>query len=134
MNRGASMHNLLERLPQLLKDRTYSAGEELAWYKDDALGVIEFCKEQGIAVLGGEVWIPTKPGPTIPTPFVYTWEANQKMAAESWSQFVGRTNEIARAYISEFAWDPRDALRSHTPVFNLALCDQTEFQRLAQGI
>ena len=124
------MYNLLKKLPQRLKDGAYSADEESAWHKDDALGVIEFCKEQGIAVLGGEVWVPTKPGPTIPSPFVYTWEANKKIPAESWSQFVGRTSEIAKKYIAEFSWDPTDALQSQTPVFNLTLSDENEYQRL----
>ena len=54
------MHNLFGKLPQHLKDNAYLVGEESAWIKDDALGVIDFCKEQEIAVLGGEVWLPTQ--------------------------------------------------------------------------
>jgi hypothetical protein len=127
------MRNLFEKLPQSLKDNAYVAGEESAWYKADVLDVVEFCKEQGIAVLGGEVWLPTNPGPTIPTPFIYTWEADQKISTESWSQFVGKTSEIAKKYIAEFRWDPADASRALTPVFNLTISDENEYDRLTCG-
>lgn len=127
------MHDFFGKLPQHLQDNAYLVGEESAWLKNDALGVIDFCKEQGIAVLGGEVWLPTQPGPTIPTPFIYTWEADQRLSTESWSQFVGRTSERARKYIADFRWDPADASRSLTPVFNLAISDENEYKRLTRG-
>ena len=126
------MHDLFGELPQHLKDNAYLVGEESAWLKNDALDVIDLCKEQGIAVLGGEVWLPTQPGPTIPTPFMYTWEADQKLPTESWGQFVGRTSERARKYIAEFRWDPADVSRSLTPVFNLALSDENEYKRITR--
>jgi hypothetical protein len=127
---GVIMRNLFEKLPQSLRDNAYVAGEESAWYRDDALGVVEFCKEQGIAVLGGEVWLPTHPGPTIPTPFIYTWEVDEKISSESWTQFVGRASEMAKKYIEEFSWDPADTLRSQTPMFNLTHADESEYQCL----
>lgn len=130
---GVAMHDLLGSLPQHLKDKAYLADKESAWPKDEALSVVEFCKGQGIAVLGGEVWLPTQSGPTIPTPVMYAWEADQKVSTESWSQFVGRTSETAKKYIAEFCWDPADASRALTPVFNLTMSDESEYDRITCG-
>ena len=66
------MNNLIQELPHHLKDNIFMAGEEPAWPKQAALEIIEFCMAESIAVLGGEVWLPTDPGPTVPTPYIYT--------------------------------------------------------------
>lgn len=125
------MKNVIQKLPHHLKGNVFMAGEEPAWPKHAALEVIEFCMAESIAVLGGEVWVPTDPGPTIPTPYIYTWETDKQLPSETWPEFVRRSGERATKYVREFSWHPSDAMKSLVPVFNLSLSDQEEYCRLA---
>ncbi len=118
----------LLKLPESLRVAAYYAGEEAAWPAEEAINVIECATELGVAVCGVEVWLPTVPGPTIPTPYVYSWEAEEKEPGQGWSDFVQRVNTDAVEYVRDFAWDPED--KSHggrEPYFNLdVVCANSE--------
>lgn len=112
----------LELLPESLKQRAYCAGEEAAWGKQDAKNVIEYFETKGVVVDGIEVWLPTEPGPTIPTPFIYTWTAEEQATHQTWGQYVAECNESAKRYIDTFQWDQEDTVHKRLdPYFNLLL-------------
>ena len=118
------------RLPESLQTAAYCAGSEYAWRQDHALLVIQNLTQRRCAVIGIEVWLATEPGPTIPTPFVYAWEADSYDAAESWSLFVERVNNQAASYIENFVWYPDD--KKHTaesPYFNLTVLEEPPTNR-----
>lgn len=109
-----------DTLPEDIQRQTYYAGREAAWPQQAALRVIDHATRDSIAVPGVEVWIPTNPGPTIPTPFIYTWSAEDRRTGEDWSDFVRRVNTAASEYIRTFEWDRRDERhREVKPYFNL---------------
>jgi hypothetical protein len=111
-------------LPQDLLSSAYlSQNGEPAWPLRDALKVIDWATKSNIAVFGVEIWLPTTPGPTIPTPYIYTHETHRR-SGENWNRFVERANDAAANYISSFDWD--DADRKHhgmRPYFNVTLDD-----------
>jgi len=123
------MWDYLERLPINLKESAYLAlNGEAAWPRSEALKVVDFLAKHGMAVLGGEVWLPTTPGPTIPTPIIYTWEVDKRQKGESWSEFVQRASELTKAYLSQFEWDKVDVKHKDlTPYFNLTFCNEQEY-------
>lgn len=107
------------KLPERLTAAAYRAGGEYAWSKKDALDVVNWLSSQGEIVCAVEVWLPTKPGPTIPTPFVYQWSIQTKVLAlpNTFNQ-----NTAAMKYISEFHWDEKDAEHLDAiPYFNLTV-------------
>ncbi len=109
-------------LPESLRVAAYYAGEEAAWPKEEAIDVLECATELGAAACGVEVWLPTVPGPTIPTPYVYSWEAEEQKPEEVWSDFVLRANSAAAQYIREFVWGSNDkAHEGFEPYFNFDL-------------
>lgn len=125
------MSNYLDQLPESLQTNAYRAAGEAAWPRLEALRVIDCLTNQGIAMLGVEIWLPTHPGPTIPTPILYTWEAAAREAGETWPEFVTRAKKLAREYIDQFTWDEADtAHKSLTPYFNLTLCQEEEYDKL----
>jgi hypothetical protein len=76
----------LKLLPPELARVAYRAGAEAAWSRADAIRVVEFLKARGYVVLGVDIWLPTRPGPTIPTPFVYDWSSDS--AASRPDEFI----------------------------------------------
>ena len=89
--------------PLDLSTRAYQAmNKELAWAKGEALEVIDVLSAGHIAILGGEVWIPTVPGPTLPAPNLYAWDTEPKLQSEIWTEYVIRTNEGAKEFIAGF--------------------------------
>jgi hypothetical protein len=116
------------KLPESLRIAGYYAGEEAAWPAEEALSVIECLTELGAAACGVEVWIATAPSPTIPTPYVYTWEAEDKDAREAWEDYVQRVNSAAADYIRGFCWDPKDSGKHGLePHFNLdVVCKRSQ--------
>ena len=89
---------MLSQLPNDLLMGAYQISNgEAAWPRDDALKVIRWATASRVAVFGAEIWIPTTPGPTIPTPYIYTFEPKQ-IADEEWTHFVGRANKEVAAY------------------------------------
>lgn len=112
--------SFLLSLPEELRSSAYRSGVECAWPSAKALAVIKHVSNTGGAVCGVEVWLPTEPGPTIPTPFIYTWSVGEQRPSESWKSFARRANSAARSYIRHFCWDTEDqAHRGCTPYFNL---------------
>ena len=97
-------------LPARLRLSAYRSGVEAAWSRADALEVIAMLKQRGFYILGVDIWLPTIPGPTIPTPFIYDWN----------EAHVGDYPNIAPTaseFVSSFAWDPTDANRHECPYF-----------------
>jgi hypothetical protein len=123
------MKDYSKLLPQDLRGRAYQAMNlELAWGKDDALEVIEILSAHQIAILGGEVWIPTTPGPTLPPPNLYAWDTQPKTGNECWTEYAGRTKECAKEFIGPFYWKLGEEARYHlAPFFNLSVCDEAEY-------
>jgi hypothetical protein len=114
----------LLKLPESLRVAAYYAGEEVAWPAESAINVIECATNLGVAVCGVEVWLPTVPGPTIPTPYVYVWETDERKPEEDWRNFVRRANSGAAVYIRGFAWAAGDkAHKGLEPYFNLDMVD-----------
>jgi hypothetical protein len=102
-------------LPDDLRAAAYeSKGGEYAWNKTDALRVIDILSQNGYTILGVDIWLPTDPGPTIPTPFVYDWtlRADQDLPSQEYPR-------TAEDLVRKFKWDPTD--KSHNdmaPYFN----------------
>ena len=125
----------LDQLPKSLQTRAYHAAGEIAWPRPEALQVIDYLTAQGTAVLGVEIWLPTSPGPTIPTPIIYNWEAEARQESEAWTQFAERVNQLAKEYVDSFEWDEEDVShKSLTPYFNLTLCQEREYAELSSPL
>jgi hypothetical protein len=92
---------------------------EPAWSRDDTLRVILWAAQVDLPILGIEIWIPTTPGPTIPTPIIYTFEP-KPIKGEPEAQFDKRANQEAAEYVRSFKWD-RDDKAHHgiEPFFNI---------------
>lgn len=119
------MNSFLENIPKPLADQAYVAKDEAAWPRDAALSVISNLSQLGIAVLGGEVWLPTKPGPTIPMPDFYGWDAGSRNDNESWNDFVVRANEAAKECVSSLEWVEEDTDHAELlPYFNFTVEEQ----------
>jgi len=106
-------HNWETLLPkQLLAAGYRSKGGEYAWKRDDALAVLDLLSASGYVILGVDIWLPTTPGPTIPTPIVYDWDLER----------AGTSGESRSAidFIRTFQWDHADtSTRGMDPYFNI---------------
>ena len=120
----------IERLSDDLRAKAYySSGREAAWPRQEALAVITSLGDFEYAVLGGEIWIPTSPGPTIPSPYIYTWEVNTRRKNESWGDFISRAANESKKYVSEFQWDSADKANACAiPFFNLTVVSKSEYE------
>jgi hypothetical protein len=85
-------------VPDDIRAAAYRSNCECAWNREDALRVIDVLSENGYLVLGVDIWLPTDPGPTIPTPFVYDWS----LRAEAPSKEHPKT---AKDFVRTFEWD-----------------------------
>ncbi len=123
----------IEHLPDDIKAKAhYSSGGEAAWPREEALAVITFLCGFDYAVLGGEVWLPTSPGPTIPSPYIYSWEVNPQQSSESWRAFVDRAASESKKYVLEFQWDSAEKTSALAiPFFNLTVVSKSEYQDCA---
>jgi hypothetical protein len=64
-------------------------------------------------VLGVDIWLPTDPGPTIPTPFVYDWSLRGDLESPAYAR-------EAEEFIRNFQWDKDDhQSMPFEPYFNL---------------
>lgn len=115
-------------LPLRLRDAAYRAETgESAWSRVDAIEVIQWARDSRLAILGGEVWLATTPGPTIPSPNVYQWTV-KSADKELWEDFVRRSAAESRAYVEGFRWASDDAAsRGFEPYFNLVVVTEAEF-------
>jgi hypothetical protein len=113
------------QIPSRLLGSAYLAPiGEPAWPKNAAIETIDWATKSSIAVLGVEIWLPTLPGPTIPTPYIYQFETTRQ-ESEDWRRFLIRANDAARNFVETFDWD--DADKSHhgkSPVFNLTFSEE----------
>lgn len=121
---------ILNHVPSDLKGLAYySANHEPAWSAVESLQVIHILSNQEIAIVGVEVWLPTKPGPTIPTPYIYGWEAGLKQDDQTWNQYVEASTAGARSYIESFEWDKRDIEHIDiVPYFNLTAVTEEDIE------
>jgi hypothetical protein len=100
-------------LPKNLREAAYESESEYAWNRADALQVIDILSNHGYVVLGVDVWLPTEPGPTIPTPFVYDWSLRADLPRQGYPK-------SANEFVHTFEWDEAD--KSHNgmePYFNI---------------
>lgn len=105
----------------LMRSAYLSQNGEAAWSRDEAIAVIDWATTASIGVFGVEVWLPTTPGPTIPTPIFYAHDTEENLH-EDWQHFVERANSAARNYVSTFCWDEADNThQNEIPYFNLTL-------------
>jgi hypothetical protein len=98
--------------PELSK-AAYKSDDEMAWPRQEAIRVATLLQKNGHVVIGVDIWLPTQPGPTIPTPFVYDWSLRTEKPPTDYPP-------SAIEFIRSFAWDPSD--RSHggmEPYFNI---------------
>lgn len=110
----------IEALPAHLREGAYLFRGEAAWAHSEALQVIDHLSAINVAVSRIELWLPTPSAPTIPTPFIYNWEADDQRPDEELASFVGRVNEDAGNYVRQFQWDKEDTQHhSMEPYFNL---------------
>lgn len=102
-------------LPDELKRTAHSEAGELAWPRDEAIRVIDYLTQEGLRVLGFEVWIPRKNALSIPGYF----------DNGSASEFVGSVqehNRISTEAIRKFTWNANHtSVLSEIPYFNLTV-------------
>src|SRR5258705_12481419 len=102
-----------QQLPDDLLESAYRANTESAWNRQDAIRVVQVLSSLGYRILGVDIWLPTDPGPTIPTPFVYDWTCRADTPSKSYPL-------SAEEFIRSFDWHPSD--ESHLgmePYFNI---------------
>ena len=113
------------QIPGSLLARAYLAQNgEAAWSRGDTLQVIAWAVASHVPILGIEVWLPTTPGPTIPTPYIYTFEP-KSVPGEPRNEFIVRAGREAAEYVTSFAWDTQD--RAHhgmEPFFNITFGEE----------
>ena len=103
--------NWTSALPRALLEQAYQSSNEMAWRREAALSVVKLLRISGYTVLGVDIWLATKPGPTIPTPIVYDWDIDQPDPKPGPEQFI-----------AEFSWDKDDiANKDAEPFFNLTI-------------
>ena len=117
--RGTSGDIVITQFPnRLLGSAYFDTGGEPSWPTHDALRVIEWATNCDLAVFGGEVWLPTNPGPTIP---MYAFSSEPHMD-EKWNQFVQRANPAAEQFMKNFEWNENDLpCHGFIPYFNLTI-------------
>lgn len=109
-------------LPEALRAAAFTVGTESAWQRADAIRVIGYCRENGVAILGSEVWLRGAGRPVIPSPYIYSSTTKPRRDNERWNQYVERTCEEAADYVRAFDWDPADTVHlSDTPWFCLTM-------------
>ena len=103
--------------PELLKD-AFVVGAEAAWPRAQALEVIRHLADQGVVLLGGEVWFR---GPRVPRVLPYTWDVTDRQPGESHRDHVERARKEAVEAMARFP-GPRGMLvpGDQEPLFNLA--------------
>jgi hypothetical protein len=102
-------------VPSHLLERAYRVGSEFAWPRDDAVEVVSALRRHHFVVVGVDIWLPTHPGPTIPTPYIYDWSLRSDHASPGYAV-------SAVEFIRNFKWARDD--ESHQglePYFNLTV-------------
>jgi hypothetical protein len=117
------MSDWSEHLPRRLRDSAYRAAgtSELAWTKSQALEVLDYAAALAIPIVGVEVWLPTMPGPTVPTQPYYGFRSSRRLIsarssglrsnkpgtllnASSGTLLISGTEEGSRTSISRSMW------------------------------
>ena len=127
-------------LPTGLELGAFSSGEELAWPKERLPEVLRSLSEQGLAVLGGELWVVA--GGVIHAGHVLkstrqvavcAWEAAPRGEEETWAMFVERCAEENLKITSTL--DPE---RDFVPIpsgliyYNLTWVAQDEYEQIKE--
>lgn len=105
-----------ELLPPDLRRAAYRASNgEFAWSRANALAVSQLLRNKGYSVFGVDIWLPTRPGPTIPTPFVYDWTLSADVRS-------AHCQKSADEFIRNFRWSTSDKRHlGMEPYFNLTV-------------
>jgi hypothetical protein len=100
-------------LTPALSEAAYRARNgEMAWPREHALSVVLVLEQNGYEIIGIDIWLPTVPGPTIPTPFIYDWDSGC-----TWPESTAKS---PATFVATFDWDPSDhASRGKDPYFNI---------------
>ena len=113
------MDSFIKNIPKTLAEQAYVFNDEAAWPKETALKVISYLSQLDVAILGGEVWVPSGKGPIIP---LYQWSAGSRDNYGSFESFVIGANQEARIFISSFKWNDDDTEFSRSkPFFNFVV-------------
>ena len=109
------MNDWLAHIPQRLQASAYRAGDELAWPREQAMQIAEVLKSRHFVVIGVDIWLPTIPGPTIPTPSVYDWSLDVDDRSPTHAT-------RAVEFIRDFQWADDDTdHQGLEPYFNLTV-------------
>lgn len=104
-------------LPQRLLETAYRVGAEMAWRRSDTMEVIALLHAAGRKVIGVDIWLATRDGPTIPTPYVYDWEVD-RLSDDPLYQ------GSAEHFVCQFNWHPDDKIHTGVePWFNIVVSD-----------
>src|SRR5438128_11917329 len=109
----------LSRLPDDLQKRAIFLANEAAWQRDDARDVIDILSNQGLAVLGIELWIPEEG-----VPRVIGWSTYNVECSGDWDDYVRANAEHALRDLEKPSAD--DVL------FNLTWISQDQNEELSR--
>ena len=120
---------------ELLKKAYFTSDKnEAAWFREEVLLVIDILTKNNIAIIGGEVWFASKPGPTMGD-FDFYVDYEDKGTDESWEEFVLRVNKIHKEYIAKYEKNCFLAkyFDRFKQCFNFDLNDEEEWKTLKES-
>jgi len=123
--------------PDELASAAYVAGSEAAWPPENAINVVLWLRENGIAVLGTELWVVREDGiqPGIFVNGVREIHGNAILAKqnESWDGYVKRSADETLRYLRSFETSP-EAKQQGKVFFNIVWADEAEYLNLSARI
>lgn len=112
-------------LPQLLVDAAFRTANEAAWPVDQAVDLIQWCRQAGLAVLGTELWMidqsdnSIQPGLNSPEGFAICHNSCNPKPGEAYDEYVARSADEAIAAIRSYG-EPVDPIeQQRRPYFNI---------------
>jgi hypothetical protein len=82
-------------LPRSLEPRAYFNvnRSEFALWREDAIEYLNWCDDQGLTVLGFDLWVATQPGPTVVDGGEFEGDSAACRKAINAGEFVGATRD-----------------------------------------
>jgi len=122
--------------PELIAD-AFISGSEAAWPLESAIRVVEWLRQNGIAVLGTELWVVREDGiqPGIYVDGMREIHGNAVSAKhnETWSVYVDRTAEETLRYLGSFETPP-EANKQGGVYFNIVWISESEYPSLGKDL
>ncbi len=130
----------MEGIPGDYQRKAFHSGNgELAWNREDVREVIALLRDQGFAILGGEVWF-VRTGERLYSglvpqrgsdrPGVYSW-TGEREPGEAWDTFVGRSASQSLDAVERMpAPDDLPHDLPGTILYNLTWVDEAELAQL----